>query len=368
MTADGTTMAEGSGPCPGPPERTRADAWSLLAGIQFLQHIWDMTSIETRATVRITIYNRNTRIIRRINDLLTFTTIFCNSTLDRDWDILKQITDIVKTQRLINVTWHPMKDFLDTQTTIDIRNLPHWKQRLLDTKQIATTAIDELPPQLPHSPFLPASRCMLHHTSSTVHGKYNNAYREAATLPAIFSYLQKKHAWTETTKTTVQWSWFKNAIRRPRESSKVNLTKLIYNQLATQARKSITGGSQWVESLCPHCPDTPATFQHLLRCKDPLASTFRENLKTTINSICHRRRAPTIIRQTLQTWISSWLQCATLDRTNLDPRLQPLFDAQSEIGWDLMVRGFYAKEWTLLSQVTNHTGRNHTTTTSCSRN
>ena len=72
---------------------------------------------------------------------------------------------------------------------------------------------------------------------------------------------------------------------------------------------------------------------------------------TTINSICHRRRAPTIIRQTLQTWISSWLQCATLDRTNLDPRLLPLFDAQNEIGWDLLVRGFYAKEWSLISPV-----------------
>ena len=42
---DGEILASGSGPCPGPPERTRAaDAWSLLASIQFVNHHWDELS------------------------------------------------------------------------------------------------------------------------------------------------------------------------------------------------------------------------------------------------------------------------------------------------------------------------------------
>jgi hypothetical protein len=121
-----------------------------------------------------------------------------------------------------------LKSLLDTTIRDDIRRLPLWQQLIIDTKTIATTAIDDIQVQNRHSPFLPASRCMLHHATSTVHGRYNLAYREAATLPALHSYMQRKHAWTNATNTIVHWTWFKRAIRYPREASAVSLTKLIY--------------------------------------------------------------------------------------------------------------------------------------------
>ena len=39
---DGEVLANGQGPCPGPPTRTRADAWSLLASTLFLRHLISM--------------------------------------------------------------------------------------------------------------------------------------------------------------------------------------------------------------------------------------------------------------------------------------------------------------------------------------
>ena len=124
---------------------------------------------------------------------------------------------------------------------------------------------------------------------------------------------------------------------------------MIYNQLATQRKKAITGGEKWVNQYCPYCIDTPETFQHLLRCQHPEAPIFRENLLKTINTICIQRRAPKIIRTTLYSWISAWLTHETPTRETLDPRLHLLYDAQSTIGWDLMLRGFFANEWSTVN-------------------
>jgi hypothetical protein len=348
---DGSIVASGSGPCPGPPERTRADAWSILAGIQFVHQIWSTSTEDIRNNLRITLCNRNQRIIKRIKDLLTYTTIYCNSTLDRDWDIIREIATTAQQHHYTNLTWESMKAFLDTQAATNIQQLPLWQQHLIDTKQIATTASENVTTQIHHSPFLPSSRCMLHHDSSTIHGRYNMAYRDAASLPPLFSYLQKKNNWMATTSARINWTWFKKALRYPRESSHVTITKLVYNQLATQPRKATTGGHPWVDTQCPHCNDTSATFQHILRCNDPAAAIYRDKLLTTIDTICHRRHAPRMLRQTLREWFSKWLQHDTPDRTTLDPRLLPLYDAQQEIGWDLMTRGFLPKEWMTITTI-----------------
>ena len=183
------------------------------------------------------------------------------------------------------------------------------------------------------------------HINSTIHGKYNKAYREAATLPELFHYLKKKHTWNDETHQTIHWKWFQNAVHRHHPFLRAGITKLVYNQLATQARKSVTGGGQWIEPTCPHCTNTIKTFQHMIRCKHPTAVQFRKNLLQSITSTCHNRRAPDIIRTTLHSWFALWLNFETPDPTAIDPKLQPLYHAQAKIGWDLMIRGFFATEW-----------------------
>jgi len=134
LQPDGSIVASGSGPCPGPPERRRADA-----GIQFVHQIWNTSKEEMRNAIRITLCNRNQQIIKRIRDLLTYSTIYCNSTLDRDWDIIRDIATTAQQHHYTNLKWESMKVFLDTQAATNIQQLPLWKQHLIDTKQIATT-------------------------------------------------------------------------------------------------------------------------------------------------------------------------------------------------------------------------------------
>jgi hypothetical protein len=66
---DGETLANGWGPCPGPPTRTRADAWSLLASTLFLRHLSSMTRNTNLIILpHITIINQNRRLIRQIQE------------------------------------------------------------------------------------------------------------------------------------------------------------------------------------------------------------------------------------------------------------------------------------------------------------
>ena len=342
---NGEILASGCGPCPGPPERTRADAWSLLSSIQFIHHVWKMEPQDDLPYPQIQFVNRNKRIIRRIQELNQYGETYCNSTLDRDWDIIRQI---VETERLTahwKPTWIPMHQFLANHKQSDIRELPKLQQRLFDTKNIAKKYLPTVLMQSKHSPFLPASRCLVSHKLQTIHGRYHTAYRDAVSLPNLFQYLGKKHNWNDNTVTKVHWRWFQHAVRRHSHASKNHLTKLVYNQLATQDQKHITGGKAWVHNKCPYCPDTNETFQHLLRCQHPIAATFRSNLLKIVTSTCHARRAPGIIRTTLLSWISSWMNNEIPPLETIDQRLHQLHAAQSEIGWDLLVRGFFAEEW-----------------------
>ena len=240
---DGEVLANGRGPCPGPATRTRADAWSLLASTLFLRHLISMNRVATHNFPHVAIINRNKRLIRRIQEHVTYTSLYCNVTLDQDWDIVRQIVTTLQQGPPFHPQWHPMHSYLAEQIQSSIQRKPILQQRLCDTKNIA------------------------------------KAY-----LPSLST-------------------------------------------------------------------DTEETFQHMIRCNHPEAATFQTKLLQTINSVCHQQRAPPIIHTTLRSWIASWLRHKTPLDTDLDNRLHCLHAAQTEIGWDLLIRGFFAAEWSNLRKL-----------------
>jgi hypothetical protein len=129
--------------------------------------------------------------------------------------------------------WAAMHDYINHQTKTDIQSTPMLKQRLITTKDIARDYLKTLDSQNTMSPFLPTSQCMLIHDHTTIHGRYNTAYRDAVALPEMISYMKKKHQWQTGTADLIHWKWFKSAVRRHSHASSNHLTKLVYNQLAT---------------------------------------------------------------------------------------------------------------------------------------
>ena len=284
FTEDGDTLAECRGPCPGPAQRPRADTWGLLSIARFLHHIQIFTRVEHSIIPTLTVMNRNKRIIRHINESQQFASPFCNSTLTKDWDIIAQISDAIKEIHPSRVVWQPMKVFLQQYGITQPKPVYDIIQLLQDIKIQAKTYAIAHPNHTPHSPFLPASRCMTVFPTGTVHGKYSTAYREAASLPQLHGYLKDKNHWSDLTLQDIHWGWLQKATHRYQHASKNHLTKLVYNQLATPDRQSKAGGHTWATTTCPHCKKEPETFTHLLRCDQPTAIGFRIKFPTALQT------------------------------------------------------------------------------------
>ena len=75
----------------------------------------DTTRYDNRSTLLFK------RIIKRINKLLTYKQIFCNTTLDCDWDIISATAATVKQDKFNNIKWEPTHTFLARQQTLAIQ-------------------------------------------------------------------------------------------------------------------------------------------------------------------------------------------------------------------------------------------------------
>ena len=120
----------------------------------------------------------------------------------------------------------------------------------------------------------------------------------------------------------------------------------MYNQLATPDRKTKSGGQTWQDSICTHCHLHPETFDHLLRCNEPDAITFRIKLIPSVVSLCSKYGVPgtfqTLLTQTIEEWISD-IPPHNDDPTNLP--LTTLLSSQHSIKMNNFMRGFLSIEW-----------------------
>ena len=122
-----------------------------------------------------------------------------------------------------------------------------------------------------------------------------------------------------------------------------HLLKLVHDQLPTQKHKSYS--ANWVSSKCRYC-DQPETFEHLMKCSNPRAQTFRQHLPNAVLAHCNKYVVPRIFTSLLVQSLRDWLH----DRTPFTDIETPthfhtVIHSQSTIGWHLLARGFISTEW-----------------------
>ena len=342
-TSTGQTLAENHGPSMGPPSRPRADAWSILSAALFLRYLPPFLG-DSGEQPPVWILNRNPGIIRRLQQRGDFPQLFCNATLSPNWDILEQSHSTTKDCNF-RITWETMMSYRDRHNQSTNRPFS-FDQTLADTRDKTRSFLKNHKDLHPVSPFLPESKCMVHTGMSTTHSRYTSTFREAATIPALYTYLQQKHQWTQDTLDDIQWNWFRQAVRSYKHSSANHLTKLVYNQLATPDRKTKSGGQTWQDPICSHCHLQPETFDHLLRCNEPDAITFRMKLIPSVTSLCSKYSVPASFQTILTGTIEEWLSEQTShnnDHANI--RLTTLLQSQNAIGMNNLMRGFLSTEW-----------------------
>ena len=344
FSTKGDNIATSYGPSPGPPSRSRADAWGILSLLRFFHHL-SLSQNQFILFPPVTILHRNPRIIRIMRDRPNWSTVYCNETLKPDWDILEQSNASLNDLHL-QVTWQTLMDFKTQFHRLDYSPLFSFESRIDHLKDHAKEFLESFYQRIDYSPFLPASSCMLLSSTGTVHQKYHTAYREAVTVPALHQYLSSKYSWTPVIVNDVNWQWFTKARSLYRSASSNHLTKLIYNQLPTPDRLQKQGGKHWASAICPHCQsESRETFDHILRCDHPSAIQFRMDVPKLVTSHCHKFRAPLAIQKTLLQAVDFALGAPYSAPPNSDNRAIDLYTAQHNIGWQNLLRGFFSNKW-----------------------
>jgi len=344
FSTTGDYIAASHGPSPGPPSRSRADAWGILSLLRFFHH-FPRSHSQNILYPPVTILHRNPRIIRLMNARPNWSTVYCNETLKPDWDILEQsfasLNDLD-----IPIQWQTLMDFKQHYNRLDYSPLFLFESRIDALKDHTKNFLDKFYQRIDFSPFLPASSCMLIASTGTVHQHYHTAYREAVLVPALHQYLCYKHSWSPTTLSDVNWSWFTKARSLYRHASSNHLTKLIYNQLPTPDRLQKQGGKHWAPAICPHCQtDSRETFDHILQCDHPSAIQFRLDAPTLVASHCHKFRAPPAVQKALLQALDYALGSPYLPPTEPQTTVEVLHAAQAAIGWRNFLRGFLSTQW-----------------------
>ena len=352
---NGEVLAEGIGPNLGLPSGPRAAAWGLLSVTTFLCKFIEYLHKPPEYMPTVNILGRNSKHIKYLRNRSLYPTLFCNTTLANNWDILEQSHQAI-TQSQIKVQWDTVQ-----ATRIAFQHLtpPPFSidQSLTDVRE--TIRLFSLHQQTSQtkSPLLPASRCMLHSTTTTFHSSYNQIYREEATTPILQKYLQEKHGWNQQTSGQIKWEWFRQAVHHYKAGTPNHLTKLVYNQLATPDKKAKAGGQHWQDPICPHCHLQPQSFDHLLRCADTEAIEFRKRLISSTKSLCVKQLTPISFQNFLLHTIDAWLQQQP-PKTTPDSTIQMhnLITSQNNIGWTNFTRGFVSQEWETLLHSENANG------------
>ena len=108
-----------------------------------------------------------------------------------------------------------------------------------------------------------------------------------------------------------------------------------------------------LSSLCPCCNSPDETFEHILRCKAPLAETARKDAQKELSSISKKLRSTTwdVLYKALCNWLKfgDQMKHPCLDRMFLKAGQRTLIETaikkQDKIGWKYAMRGYLSTSW-----------------------
>jgi hypothetical protein len=342
-TKDGQRLAWCSGPGFGPATSHRAECWGQLSIARFLHHLPKFSSMTYPQHLQIVPMTDNQGLITSLTKRNAYSTPYPNATLQPDWDLIEEIYTTYKHLNIAHVRYIWIKGHQDSDTPYDELSIP--AQFNVDADQLAGEFLEIHPNPRPVSPLVPKARCILQVRDKTVHGHYTENIREAASLYDLYGYLRHKYKWTRQVIHNIKWEWFRLAANNYSQTDN-HLTKLVYDQLPTQAHKSKQGGQKWLSPNCRLCHQEPETFDHLLHCDHILGQQFRKALPLKVLTYCKLKKTPHNFHATIVIALENWVRDqAPLESIPTSAAVHKLIHAQKQIGWTRFLRGFLSEQW-----------------------
>ena len=172
----------------------RAEGCGILSALQFLHHMRQMHRQPGDNPHAPYLVCDNLSLTKRVTQIMEYTTIYPNTTLEAEWDCLSQIRATAHALDTINPTIKHIKGHQDDKTPY--KELPLLAQMNCNADAFANAFLRDNP-EISHINIhqFPAGECVLQLTHGTITRALKQACSEARNLPPLITHLTMKNKW-----------------------------------------------------------------------------------------------------------------------------------------------------------------------------
>jgi hypothetical protein len=328
----------GRGPAPGArPQSFRAEAYGALAVRRMLIRLSDFSDQPLQSEFEHFIDNQS--VISRTAKAERYKYHTPNSTLSPDWDVITMVAAANSELPPNITTW--VEGHQDSNGSR--ANLSHPALMNCEADDEATIFQDLHRTARPSVPMFPTTHAQLIIQGDTINSYYKTRIREAVFLPPYFQYLEKKFDWTTDIRQEVDWSIYKQIIRKYRTQQNTLVKHL--HEIAPTGDIAHRNNHHHPHS-CPACDSDYETNDHVLRCPARSRSTWRTKVLAQFTPTTTTSSHDPILLDILRDGTTRWLQqLPTIDPTDYPASYHALIRSQSSIGWSHLFRGRWSILW-----------------------
>jgi len=343
-----TTLWKGEGVIPGNCDDTysgRSEAFGVLTALQFLQHyLRHYPQTRTMHKVPLTVYCDNSGTITQAKKYTSMSETFPNQTITDDYDIYKEIAEVVSNLTQFSTTFVHIKGHQNGTKSNRLLTLP--AQMNIECDERATRFISHARrTRQCDNPALPQAYPHIQIHGKTIVREYAKALRHAAQTPDYQDYVKDKFQWTDQDCDDINWVSLKYALRKLTPADTTRIQKFIHEWLPMKGAKHTASPTN--SPLCPQCKREAETTWHFFEClHNDRAQRFR-NLQADLNAL-HRQSNvdPHLFQLLWQGLLTIRTDTPIDDQYNTYPDLiKPLFQSQANIGWEQLYYGCISTLW-----------------------
>jgi hypothetical protein len=198
----------------------------------------------------------------------------------------------------------------------------------------------------------------LYINGTPVTSQYDDCIRFHVNGYHLRQYVQQRHQWNNGTWDMIDFHTFGQHFKRLRPNHRGQHFKFVHDQLPLGERRLREAPVKDLSlKLCPCCKTADETPQHFLRCRsNPSFSSSIDQLRSDIlnadvhpvryllaDGFCHFQQADTPYYPPISQFSSHFQEM-----------LPAALEAQTQIGWESSMKGYFAKHWGILAQYDMH--------------
>ena len=342
----GQRLAQCSGPSFGMDQTSyRAEGYGLLAISRFLWHLKDTFHVQMKPCQ---IYCDNKSMVNRARSPPRFLDrIYPNETMASEWDLLIEIwTTMQSLDGNTKPTFTHVKGHQDKDKPYAELSLA--AQLNVDADQLANAFISTHP-DLDYGRVkpLPHAGVQLNLPAGTVTYKLKRTLRNARTAPPLASKLKKDNDWSDNTFHDINWEASRRALRRLRKA-KVQLVKHLHNM--TPVGKLVNSYNPKYPAGCPSCNDPIETRSHVYQCPATTRAIWRHKFLSNLRKKLETLNTRLDLQELMLEGVKATLEGREAGTIHAPDTVQDLFEAQSAIGWDQLLKGRLSNQWSQMQQ------------------